>query len=132
MGGEPDVIVLGDFNPVGGPRDEPDPVRAADELAALGAAMDHAGLRVIPNDKPCTAYWDGSRRDAWKEPSVLDLVWVAGLDDTLPAGTQAHVGGFCARARCEALRSTAAQPEPSLEGVSDHCPVILDIPLRGR
>lgn len=127
--GEPDVIVLGDFNPVGGPRDEPSGVDAPDELADLTKALGRAGLRPVPSDLPCTAYWDGVRRDAWKEPSVLDLVWVAGFDTVLAEGARTHVGGFCAKARCEPLRSTAAQPEPALELVSDHCPVVLDIPL---
>ena len=119
------VLVLGDFNPVGGDGDSP-----REELAALDAAMARAGLRRLESEDGCSAYWDGPRRDAWKEPSLLDLIYVRGV----PPGDlpEAAPGAHCTRHACESFRSTEAYPEPSFERLSDHCPVRTDLPLAAR
>ncbi len=119
------VIVLGDFNPVGG-----EGRTAREELNALEGALAQTGLQRIPVEDGCSAYWDGPRRDAWKEPSLLDLVFVRGFEGRPPP--LAHAGGHCAANACESLRSTDAYPDTSFETFSDHCPVHVDLPMRGR
>jgi endonuclease/exonuclease/phosphatase family metal-dependent hydrolase len=119
---DPDLVLLGDFNttgPVGGSPDE--------ELAALADILGPLGLRRITPTLPCSAYWDGSRRDAWQEPSTLDLVWVAGLDQHLTPDDHTQPLHHCARHHCQAFRSTPAYPEPDFADLSDHCPVALDL-----
>jgi endonuclease/exonuclease/phosphatase family metal-dependent hydrolase len=119
------VLVLGDFNPVGG-----EGRSAREELAALDRALAPADLTRIPVEDGCSAYWDGPRRDAWKEPSLLDLIFVRGFDAKTPL--LAHAGGHCAAHACESLRSTDAYPDTSFETLSDHCPIHVDLPAAGR
>lgn len=119
---DPDLVILGDFNATG-----PVDGRATDELAALETVLGPLGLRRLVGPEPCSAYWDGTRRDAWHEPSLLDLVWVAGLDESHSHSAQAHPLHHCARHHCQAFRSTQAHPEPDYADLSDHCPVIVDL-----
>ncbi len=119
---DPDAIILGDFNTTGLPG-----ATTADEHAELDRVLGAAGLRRMPNPGGCSAYWDGRRRDAWKEPSEIDLIWVRGLKRNLGVGAQVHSGTHCAAHRCENFRSTEAYPVADYESVSDHCPVILDL-----
>jgi hypothetical protein len=79
------------------------------------------------SDGGCSTYWDGPRRDAWQEPSLLDLIWVGGLAEALVAEPRAIALGHCARHHCAAFRSTEAYPEPDFVSMSDHCPVALDL-----
>lgn len=123
---DPDLIVLGDFNATGPAGGTPQA-----ELAALEAILGPLGLRRLAASEPCSAYWDGARRDAWQEPSLLDLVWVAGLHEGLDAATQVRSLHHCARHHCQSFRSTAAYPEPDFVDLSDHCPVVLDL-VHGR
>ncbi|MCB9568756.1 MAG: endonuclease/exonuclease/phosphatase family protein [Myxococcales bacterium] len=117
-----DVIVVGDFNATGPPD------QAAEvELAALNQALGAVGLRRLEHRGGCSAYWDGPRRDAWQEPSLLDLVWVGDLAEATSAGAQVVALGHCARHSCAAFRSTDAYPDLDFARVSDHCPVILDL-----
>lgn len=118
---DPDLILLGDFNTTGPAGGTPN-----DELTALAAILEPLGLRRVAPITPCSAYWDGARRDAWKEPSLLDLVWVAGLPD-VTRDDNTHPLLHCARHRCQAFRSTEAYPEPDFADLSDHCPVALDL-----
>lgn len=118
-----DWIVVGDFNSTGAPGSS-----TADEHRELAAAFGPAQLRRIPNASGCSAYWDGDRRDAWKEPSEIDLVWVRGLTDAVGPQARVHSGTHCAEHRCRDFRSTDAYPILDYERVSDHCPVVLDIP----
>lgn len=120
-----DVIVLGDFNATGPPRGAP-----GDELAQLDARLGGVGLQRVGNEVGCTVYWDGGRRDAWHEPSQLDLVWVADFKEG-GAGARAVPLLHCARHACAAFRSTGTYPERDYADVSDHCPVIVDFE-RGR
>lgn len=117
-----DVLVLGDFNVTGATGGRP-----AEERAELDAALAGPGLRRVRNSVGCTAYWDGSRRDGWKEASLLDLIYAAGFDESLSAGVRAYAAGLCARHDCAPFRSTRAYPEPDFARVSDHCPVVIDL-----
>jgi endonuclease/exonuclease/phosphatase family metal-dependent hydrolase len=123
---DPDLVMLGDFNATGPAGGTPQA-----ELAALEAILGPIGLRRLAASEPCSAYWDGARRDAWQEPSLLDLVWVAGLQEGLDAATQVHPLHHCARHHCQSFRSTDAYPEPDFADLSDHCPVVLDL-AQGR
>ncbi len=123
---DPDLILLGDFNSTG-----PQGGTADDELYELGKHLEPLGLRRLTSPDPCSAYWDGPRRDAWKEPSLLDLVWVAGLHEAIASDTQITPLHHCARHRCQSFRSTPAHPEPDYTDLSDHCPVVVDFSPAG-
>lgn len=118
-----DVLVVGDFNVAGGPG-----VTSDHELEALALALAPAGLQPWEIVGGCTAYWDGRRRDAWLEPSRLDLVWSAGLAEVPPGARRAWPGTHCERHRCQAFAATEHHPDPDLHGISDHCPIVIDLP----
>ena len=121
--GDPDVLLLGDFNTTG-----PEGGAAQQELGELDAAMARAGLARVPNAIGCTAYWDGRRRDAWQEASLLDLAYVGGLAESTVDALQVVPVGHCARHQCAEFRSTQAYPDLDYERVSDHCPLVIDLP----
>jgi endonuclease/exonuclease/phosphatase family metal-dependent hydrolase len=117
-----DLLIVGDFNSTG-----PTDGTWSDEQRELATALAPAQLQRIPSHDGCTAYYDGRRRDAWKEPSEIDLMWVRGLNESLDGATRLWTGTHCARRSCQPFRSTDAYPEPDYEGLSDHCPVVLDL-----
>ncbi|MCA9698109.1 MAG: hypothetical protein KC431_11340, partial [Myxococcales bacterium] len=117
-----DHVILGDFNSTGPAGGTP-----AEEQGDLAAALAGVGLRRVSNAGGCTAYYDGQRRDAWKEPSEIDLVWVRELAESLTADAQVHSGAHCAAHQCRDFRSTEAYPVRDYASVSDHCPVVLDL-----
>lgn len=119
---DPDLLVVGDFNATGAPGGGP-----AEELAALDGSLAGVGLSRVGGEGGCSAYWDGARRDAWHEPSLLDLVWIAGLEEGRSEGLRTRSLLHCARHHCEAFRSTEAHPERDYADLSDHCPVIVDL-----
>jgi len=114
-----DVIVVGDFNTTGNGE-----FSATDERDALAAVLQPLGVRPVPIDGGCSAYWDGRRRDAWLEPALLDLVFVRGFEG---ADLRARTIGACAAHACAPLRSTQTHPDPDIAGTSDHCPLVLEI-----
>lgn len=118
-----DVIVLGDFNTTGPPNKE-----TIDELVEVDATLGKVGLERLETPQGCTAYWEGTRRDAWKEASLLDLVYVKDLREARDEKLEAFAFGPCARHACEAFRSTPAYPELDFAMLSDHCPLVLDLP----
>jgi endonuclease/exonuclease/phosphatase family metal-dependent hydrolase len=120
-----DVLVMGDFNVAGGPR-----LSAAEELEALALALAPAGLSAWETVGGCTAYWDGRRRDAWLEPSRLDLVWGAGLFEIPAAARRTWPGTHCERHRCRPFAGSEHHPDPDAHGISDHCPIVIDLPAR--
>lgn len=113
--GDRDIVVVGDFNTTGAGE-----IDAHAEREALAAVLAIAGLRPVEPVGGCSAYWDGRRRDGWLEPSLLDLVFVGGLDDF---AVESEALGACRRHGCRAVRSTAAHPDADIVGSSDHCPV---------
>ena len=132
--GDRDVVILGDFNTTGPPGRDAVGAREQLELAALDRALTGAGLRRLDNRTGCSAYWEGSRRDAWKEPSWLDQIVVPA--EWLPSGTgggtrAARSVGHCARHECAPLRSSSAYPEADFATMSDHCPVLADLHASG-
>ncbi|MBK6918443.1 MAG: endonuclease/exonuclease/phosphatase family protein [Deltaproteobacteria bacterium] len=111
------IVVIGDFNVTGD-----DDLSADDERAALSSVLARVGLRAVVPAAGCSAYWDGRRRDAWLEPSLLDLAFVGGA---VAAAPSLEPLGACARHGCAPLRSTDAYPDRDLAGTSDHCPMLL-------
>jgi len=119
--GDPDVVVLGDFNGSGWEGGTP-----ADELDRADRILAAAGLRRIANATGCTDYWEGpGGRDGVFEPSSLDHAYVrglAGMDDQ-PARSWLH----CARLGCGELVSRPGAEDGTFFDVSDHCPVTVDL-----
>ncbi|MFO0636016.1 MAG: endonuclease/exonuclease/phosphatase family protein [Nannocystaceae bacterium] len=113
------MVVIGDFNATG---DETLP--AVDERAALAAVLAPLQLRPLQPAQGCSAYWDGVRRDAWLEPTLLDFAFVGGWRDD---AVSLAATGACARHACAPLRSTDAYPDADLAGTSDHCPILLRV-----
>lgn len=111
------LVVLGDFNATGGEEGSP-----RDEREALAARLSSVGLQSVPNPAGCSAYWQGPKRDAWLDASQLDFIWTRGFEPT-----QAWPGAHCGRHRCDAMRHTPAHPDPDYAGVSDHCPLVVDL-----
>lgn len=111
--GDP-LLIVGDFNATGARDGGP-----AEERTALSLALEP--LEPAFPIEGCSAYWEGERRDVWKEPSLLDFGFASGVDVT------ATVRGTCGRHRCKPLRSSIEYPNPNYEDLSDHCPVIFDI-----
>ena len=101
------MVVLGDFNVTGGEHSNPQ-----QEQTDLEQVMATAGLHLVPTNPSCSAYWEGSRRDGWKEPSLLDLVWAS--ENLHAPSLRARPFGPCAAHACQALRSTAAYPDLDL------------------
>jgi len=120
--GDDDVLVIGDFNTTG-----PEGGDAADERAELAAVLGAVGLRALDLAGGCSAYWDGERRDAWLEPSLLDLAFVGGPAFADAEQVVATPLGACAKEGCAPLRSTQAYPAAEIVGMSDHCPVLVEI-----
>jgi endonuclease/exonuclease/phosphatase family metal-dependent hydrolase len=114
------VIVVGDFNTTGAPNGEP-----THELRDLDVTLAVVDLERVANPSGCTAYWDGSRRDGWLEPSVLDLAFWTPAPDR-EGGPLARPWGACARHRCQSVKSTEAHPDADV-ALSDHCPLVIDL-----
>jgi len=123
--GDRDLLIVGDFNTTGPPGSwSRGPAIEQGELAEFFAP---AGIRRLRNATGCTAYYDGRRRDAWKEASEIDLVWVRDLAESIAPDAVVHSGSHCAASRCADFRSTDAYPVRDYVSVSDHCPVVVDL-----
>ncbi|HLT41027.1 MAG TPA: hypothetical protein VK034_32340, partial [Enhygromyxa sp.] len=120
--GDRDLLIVGDFNSTGPPGSKP-----AVEHRELDRVLAPAELRRLPCATGCTAYYDGQRRDAWKEPSEIDLIWARELRESLASDAVVFSGTHCAASRCRDFRSTDAYPVRDYEAVSDHCPVVVDL-----
>ncbi len=118
----PHVVVLGDFNLTGPPGGSPQ----QEQVALAHALQARADLHLVPNLEGCSAYWEGGRRDRWKEPSLLDLIWVGSLEHRV-AGGVARSFAHCARHRCQSFRADEAYPDLDYAVASDHCPVVVDL-----
>ncbi len=124
-----DVIVQGDFNTTGpsgegrGDWEE----RLAAELAEADRILGRAGLRRLPNASGCSEYWEGpGERDGVQQPSELDQVYLAGLeelDQTVPLAAWLH----CARFGCRPFVSRPGEEDGTFWDVSDHCPLTFEV-----
>jgi endonuclease/exonuclease/phosphatase family metal-dependent hydrolase len=120
--GDPDVVVLGDFNTSGSPRGG-----RAGELQSVDAILGQAGLRRLENATGCTSYWEGEgARDGVQQPSLLDQVFLGGFDNealTGPVRSWLH----CSRLECGELISRPGEEDGTFWDVSDHCPLTFEI-----
>jgi len=117
--GDPDLIVLGDFNTMGG-RD----ISPEEELGLADAVLAGAGLRRLVNATGCTEYWEGpGAADGIHRASLLDLVYLRGVEASGPARSWLH----CARLQCGELVSRPGQEDGTFFDVSDHCPVTFEV-----
>jgi hypothetical protein len=117
--GDPDVVLLGDFNVVGGRGRS-----AGDELRRVDAVLGAVGMTRLTNATGCTQYWEGSgRADGVFEASMLDLVYLRGLTASAPARSWLH----CARLDCGELVSRPGAEDGTFFDVSDHCPVTFEL-----
>jgi hypothetical protein len=121
--GDPDVVVLGDFNTMGSRELGPD-----HELEQVDGILDGAGLHRVVNATGCTEYWEGpGEPDGVHRASLLDLVYVRGLEPRGPARSWLH----CERLACGELVSRPGQEDATYYDVSDHCPVTFEVAAGG-
>ncbi len=120
--GDPDVIVLGDFNTVGSPRGG-----LEGELQSVETILGRIGLERLNNPLGCTAYWEGGgQRDGVQVPSLLDHVFVGGFSiDAVTTPLEAWL--HCARWQCSELISRTGEEDGTFWDVSDHCPLTFEI-----
>ncbi len=120
--GDPDVILLGDFNTTGSPRGG-----LEGELQSIDAILGETGLRRLANETGCSSYWEGAGdRDGVQQSSLLDHVFLRGFGgDDLAAPVQAWL--HCARFECADLVSRPGAEDGTFWDVSDHCPLTFEI-----
>jgi len=117
--GDSDLILQGDFNTMGGRR-----VSAEEELEMVDGILAEVGLVRVPNATGCSQYWEGpARGDGVFESSLLDLVYLSGLEATGPARSWLH----CERLQCGDLISRVGDEDGTFFDVSDHCPVTFEV-----
>ncbi len=118
-----DVVLLGDFNTVGGRG-----MTAADELRRIDRALAAVALERLDNATGCSQYWEGpGAADGIFTASLLDLVYLSGVDADGPARSWLH----CERLRCADLVSRSGEEDGTFFDVSDHCPVTFEITAPG-
>jgi hypothetical protein len=120
--GDPDVVLLGDFNSTGSPRGG-----LEGELQSMEAILGGAGLRRLPNEMGCSSYWEGGgERDGIQRSSLLDHVFLRGFSaDGVVVPVQAWL--HCARFECADFVSRAGAEDGTFWDVSDHCPLTFEI-----
>jgi endonuclease/exonuclease/phosphatase family metal-dependent hydrolase len=119
--GDPDVVLLGDLNTVGGSN-----LGVGGELHLMDAAMEGVGLHRLENATGCSQYWEGpGGRDGVFTSSLLDHVYLRGLVAVAPARSWLH----CERFQCGDLVSRTGEEDGTFFDVSDHCPVTLEVAL---
>jgi len=117
--GDPDLILQGDFNTMGGRNVSP-----VEEMAAVDLILGDAGLLRLENATGCTQYWEGpGGADGVYQSSLLDLVYLRGLEAAGPARSWLH----CERFQCGDLISRPGEEDGTFFDVSDHCPVTFEI-----
>ena len=119
--GGQNVIVMGDFNTVGSQQS-----KARQERRQVDAIYADIGLVRLPNITGCSEYWEGGgAADGVQVPSLIDLVYIRGFEDTVP---DARSWLHCKRAGCNQLVSREGEEDGTFWDVSDHCPVTFEIP----
>lgn len=117
--GDPDVVLMGDFNTMGSRHVAPDR-----ELLGVDALLAASGLERVPNATGCSEYWDGGvAGDGVFTASLLDHVYLGGLTAAGPARSWLH----CARLQCADLVSRPGAEDGTFFDVSDHCPVTFEV-----
>lgn len=119
--GDPDVLVLGDFNTMGCKDCEP-AIDAAQDVAALDAAADASDMKRLGGGALCTNY-HGSRS------ALLDHALARG-PNVLAPDARAWVDGSCRDLACRPLRR--GEHPQALERLSDHCPLVVELPAAVR
>jgi hypothetical protein len=120
--GDPDVVLLGDFNTMGG-----HDVSPLEELGLIDLLLENSDLHRLENATGCSQYWEGpGGPDGIFRSSLLDLVYLGGLKATGAAHSWLH----CERLRCGDLVSRPGQEDGTFFDVSDHCPVTFEIANR--
>jgi endonuclease/exonuclease/phosphatase family metal-dependent hydrolase len=111
--GDADVLLLGDLNTMGCDECRP-PVSAAEEQAMVRGELHGAGLRLVPADALGSELSSGKR-------SLLDHAVASGRMRELPEAARSHLAGACETGSSAALQRAARR------GLSDHCPLVLDL-----
>jgi endonuclease/exonuclease/phosphatase family metal-dependent hydrolase len=120
--GDSDVVLLGDFNTMGGFG-----VAPSAELGLVDAVLADVGLERLDNATGCTQYWDGpGAPDGVFRASMLDHVYLGGVEAAAPARSWLH----CRRLQCGELVSRRGAEDGTFFDVSDHCPVTFEIVSR--
>jgi len=117
--GDADLILQGDFNTMGGRSVTPE-----EELEEIDFILAGVGLQRLDNATGCTQYWEGpGGGDGVHQSSLLDLVYLRGLDAAGPARSWLH----CERLQCGDLVSRPGEEDGTFFDGSDHCPVTFEI-----
>lgn len=117
--GDDDIVLLGDFNTMGGRGVEP-----LQELGLVDAILEGAGLRRLANATGCSQYWQGpGEADGVFRSSMLDQVYLRGTEAIGPARSWLH----CQRLACGELVSRPGEEDGTFFDVSDHCPVTFEL-----
>ncbi len=120
--GDPDVVVLGDFNTTGSPRGG-----LEGELQSVDSILGRVGLERLDNPLGCTSYWEGGgERDGAHVPSMLDHVFVGGFGPD-PISSSLETWLHCSRWQCSELISRVGEEDGTFWDVSDHCPLTFEI-----
>jgi endonuclease/exonuclease/phosphatase family metal-dependent hydrolase len=116
--GDRDLVVTGDFN-TSGCRDCEPAIDVATETRSLAESIGRfeSPLRLVPANGTCSFVLDN-------QPMLLDHFLVAQQMEELPASVTASVSGYCGAAQCKDVLPTAKAEKR----LSDHCPVLLDVP----
>ncbi len=107
------LVVAGDFNTTGWHDDR------HGERTYIDALLRGTDLHLATADLDCSAYWRPAGGDTY-EPSMLDHILLAGAAE----GVRAL--GMCERQRCESR--DADEMADDYRRVSDHCPVVAELP----
>jgi endonuclease/exonuclease/phosphatase family metal-dependent hydrolase len=116
--GDRDFVVLGDLNTA----------KEEGELPGLDRAMaaGDTGLTRAPADAACTSYYVKSKGVADVQPSLIDHVYLASMDER-DRSVPMTVGAHCYERSCQPFESDSKEHGTSYWGVSDHCPVYFEI-----
>jgi len=120
--GDTDIVVTGDFN-TSGCQDCQPKLDSVNETRRLGERISkfRVPLRLLPADRPCSFVLEN-------EPMLLDHFLVSADMKGLAPSATAVVSGYCEEAQCKDVFPTSKAEKR----LSDHCPVVLDLPRVAR